>query len=215
MNTRRYARPSILLRERASRHGRQLRTGTRALNDAFGRLVLLVLSGRDVANNKSNAKQTDDEQCSGIPRWNSHGVPKGLKNGGYATTWNAAKSRFQHHPTSLSSSRQRASSELPQTFFFVVMNLSDQKASVRVATMARPLKLELTRRCPQRFALARTLSHKGRGQAPHASAPASCGTDDGDFSAGPAGSSAAATASSTRSSQKNSISRRAISGMSS
>ena len=48
----------------------------------------------------------------------------------------------------------------------------------------------------------------------YASASASCGTEAGDFSAA-FGSSAAATASSTRSSQTNSISRRAISGMSS
>ena len=48
----------------------------------------------------------------------------------------------------------------------------------------------------------------------YASAPASCGTEAG-ASAGFFGSSAAETASSTRSSQMNSISRRATSGMSS
>ena len=67
---------------------------------------------------------------------------------------------------------------------------------------------------PQRKNKSRTTPFKSKGQGNYACAPTSCGTVPGAASAF-FGSSAAATASSTRSSQMNSTSLRAISGMSS
>jgi hypothetical protein len=72
---------STLLQRRTSRHGKQARGNAWTLDDASGRrLALPAFSNRSAGNNNSDAEQADEKQSSGIPPWNSHGVPRAKNN---------------------------------------------------------------------------------------------------------------------------------------